>query len=111
MLPGSNDGEYAAVNRLIAFVPCSVTVTHEGALMAHVAKEYASYCRFVAIGVGVFAAFAGVGFCVPQTLCTTSRNRRKFWTPVDVVTPGDVGGATPSSVVFVILKSGGPIGT
>jgi hypothetical protein len=31
--------------------------------------------------------------------------------PVDVVTPGDSGGATPSSVVLVILKSGGPMGT
>ena len=62
MLFGLNDGEYAAVNRLIAFCPWSVTVTQEGALIAQVANEYASNWRFVATGGLVFAAIAAPGW-------------------------------------------------
>src|SRR6266511_1669086 len=102
-----NVGEYAALNKLIAFVPCSDTVTHAGTLL-QVLNVYASNCRFVA--PKVFAASAGVAFCDPHVLAMLSRNSRKFWIPVAVETPAEGGGTVPSRF-FVMEYDVSPIGT
>src|SRR5437763_1102202 len=98
MLSGLNAGAYAAVNRLIAFGPCNVTVTQDGLLFAHVAIRYDSNGRGIVSNCGFGEA---ITFCTPHALATVSRNRRPACSPDAVVTPGDPGGVVPSSALVI----------
>ena len=89
-------GEYAAENRLIALVPCSVTVTQLGTLLAQVLNAYASNWRVPVPNR------AGAALATPQLLATPLRVRRGVCRPVAVVTPGEPGGADVSSVVVML---------
>src|SRR5712664_2134317 len=92
---GLNVGSYAAVNRLIAFVPCSVMVAHEGTLFAHVLNRYDSYRRGT-LSTGFAAPPVLITFAAPHVLAMPSRNRRPICSPAAVATPGDEGGVEPS---------------
>src|SRR5262252_11231961 len=109
MFAGSNDGAYAAVKRLMAFVPCSLTVAHDATLFGQVVNWYDSNRRS-AESTGLAAAPLLITFCVPHALTTPSRNRRPACCPADGTTPGDAGGAVPSSARVIVYEEI-PIGT